>query len=94
MGPTAYAAPIAPAAGDAVGVSVIETLLASAPSGIVTSSAPSLDDAVPPLAPITVDVGDPGGSWEEPPEHRTAARTRRAPPARRSKSVLRFIPYS
>jgi hypothetical protein len=90
-GPTTYAVPIAPAAGDAVAMTVIETLSGSAPSGIVTLSEPSLDEAVPPFAPMRVVLGPPGGFWEEPPEQRTTARTTSAPPARRNKSDLSFM---
>ena len=62
-------------------MSVIATLAGSAPWGIATLSAPSLDTAVPPVAPTTVDVGIFGGFWEELLEHRATAKTTSAAPA-------------
>lgn len=72
---------------------MIETLLGSAPLGIDSSSEPSLDDAVPPVVPITVEVGFCGGFCEVPPEQRTTARRRSEPPTRRDK-VPSFIAQS
>jgi hypothetical protein len=99
-GPRRKTVPSAPAPGDVVGVTVIETLLGSAPLGIVSLSEPSLEEAVPPVVPITVEVGAPGGFCEEPPEHLTTARTTKAPPARRMQTEEEkedessFIPQS